>query len=46
MGASTVTVAQEILEHAKQEIRKHSENGITLAGVEHVLDQLIREYGK
>jgi hypothetical protein len=39
-----ITVAQAILEHAKEEIRKHADNGITLAGVEAVIDRIIREY--
>ena len=41
---TTMNMAQEILEHAKQEIIKHSENGITLAGVTQIMDRLIKEY--
>ena len=39
-----MNMAQEILEHAKQEIIKHSDNNITLAGVTQIMDRLIKEY--
>jgi hypothetical protein len=37
-------IAQAVLRRAKKVIREHSEHGITLAGVEHILDRLMREY--
>lgn len=46
VGRPMQNMAQAVLEDAKAEIIAHSENGITLAGVEIILDRLIEEYGR